>query len=73
MATLIEYPTAKGQGDLSQDELQHLDESAKLARRELVDFTATKLEECEPGASRSEVFTAIEKVAKARKASRKHD
>ena len=34
---------------------------------------STKLEEYEPGASRSEVISALKKMAKAPKISRKHD
>lgn len=33
---------------------------------------STRLEDCEPGASRSEVFHALKKVARTPKPSRKH-
>jgi hypothetical protein len=43
-------------------------------RDQLPDFDkSTKLEECEPGASRSEIYSALKKVARASRVSRKHD
>ena len=72
MVMSIEYPQVKGQGDLSDDELQHLKQSAKTARHELADSLSTKLEEYEPGVSQSKVYSALEKVAKSRKSTRKH-